>query len=177
MGIKSILKSIWRYTFINPYTAVIKYVFQRPMTEWYGEKDITRYQEDLIRRTGNWRGILAINKENCIECYACVRACPNRCIHLEQVDENENAVPFYYIGRCLWCHSCVEACNHDALHFTHEFEFHAYDFNKEKLLLDSDELQFYFDEYMEEDIKKRAREIAPKKREYIRKRLARKKQQ
>lgn len=55
--------------------------------------------------------LLKINKETCIACYACVRACPVKAIRVSGEREKPEIIP----ERCIGCGSCVAACGPGAI--------------------------------------------------------------
>jgi len=55
--------------------------------------------------------LLKINKEKCIECYACVRACPVKAIRVQSNQVKPEIIP----ERCIGCGSCVAVCGPEAI--------------------------------------------------------------
>jgi Na+-translocating ferredoxin:NAD+ oxidoreductase RNF subunit RnfB len=55
--------------------------------------------------------LLKIQRQSCIACYACVRACPVKAIRVQ----NENVKPEIIPERCIGCGSCVAVCGPGAI--------------------------------------------------------------
>ena len=55
--------------------------------------------------------LLKINSETCIDCYACVRACPVKAIRVQTESVKPEIIP----ERCIGCGSCVAVCGPGAI--------------------------------------------------------------
>jgi len=55
--------------------------------------------------------LLKINSKSCIDCYACVRACPVKAIRVQSEDVKPEIIP----ERCIGCGSCVAVCGPGAI--------------------------------------------------------------
>ena len=55
--------------------------------------------------------LLKINSKTCIDCYACVRACPVKAIRVQSEDVKPEIIP----ERCLDCGSCAAVCGPGAI--------------------------------------------------------------
>lgn len=55
--------------------------------------------------------LLKILREECISCYACVRACPVKAIRVQ----NDQTIPEIIPGRCIGCGSCLASCGPGAI--------------------------------------------------------------
>ncbi len=108
-----------------------------------------QYPDEKLTISPRFRGLhehLRDNgdKEKCVACGLCAKACPSDCIRIEGI-EDENGVrkaSVYEIEmlRCIFCGFCEEACPVDAIHLSNEYEiaatkldFHLY--SKERLLV------------------------------------------
>jgi formate hydrogenlyase subunit 6 len=90
---------------------VIKNLFRRPFTVKYPK----------VRREvpEGYRGKPVINREKCIRCWMCIRACPDRAISINK----ETRTPMIWLGRCTYCGECAEACPTRAIRMTRDYEF------------------------------------------------------
>lgn len=59
----------------------------------------------------NMEPLLKINNDKCIECYACVRACPVKAIRVQTVQTK----PEILAERCIGCGSCTAVCGPGAI--------------------------------------------------------------
>jgi NAD(P)H-quinone oxidoreductase subunit I len=113
-----------------------KHLFRKPITTQYPEERL-----DVSRRT---RGSQLIwNRDTCIACSACARACPVGCIDIvtSRGDDNKLRVDDISIdfGQCIFCGLCVEACPiGDVLYMSYNWEYAEY--QRQKLVLSNDEL-------------------------------------
>ncbi len=116
----------------------LKHLFRHPITTQYPEERLT-----VSRRIrGNE---LVWNKEECIACSLCARACPHGCIDIvTSKGENKKLVVDRLdvdMGLCIFCGLCVEACpREEALFMGYAFERATYQrqdlaLSKEDLLL------------------------------------------
>ena len=63
--------------------------------------------------------------DKCIACSKCVKACPNQCIKMVQIEhETLGKVkrPEVNVGRCMMCGNCAEVCPTNAMIVTPEFD-------------------------------------------------------
>lgn len=71
--------------------------------------------EKLVPYPG-YRGALIFDVNTCIGCNLCVKACPSKCIDLQNSSNEAGKkiaqVDWYTIdfGKCNWCRLCEEAC-------------------------------------------------------------------
>jgi formate hydrogenlyase subunit 6/NADH:ubiquinone oxidoreductase subunit I len=85
-----------------------------------------------------WRGLMEVDWSQCIGCGLCSRVCPNQCITMEAIpeeevkdyfirsnqDEKKKKVdrPAFDIGRCCFCGNCMEYCPTEAITMDGGFE-------------------------------------------------------
>ena len=102
----------------------IRHLLRRPVTTQYPEERLT-----VSRRT---RGTehLVLDKEQCIACGACTRACPHGCIDVvgSRDAEGKRVVDKFEwdSGRCIFCGLCVEACPRENLFMNYGYEQASY---------------------------------------------------
>lgn len=73
-----------------------------------------------------YRGRPGVIWEHCVSCEQCVRICPNKCLEMGEVLDdqgNKKMVPAYLnLGRCLYCGFCAEICPTEAMLMTEAYE-------------------------------------------------------
>jgi NAD(P)H-quinone oxidoreductase subunit I len=97
----------------------MKNALRRPITTQYPEQKL-----NISRRTrGNQ---LVWDKDRCIACSMCARACPVNCITMvTSRDENKKLKVDkmdYDAGLCIFCGLCVEACPQKCLYMSTDYE-------------------------------------------------------
>ncbi len=69
------------------------------------------------------------NKEKCVACGLCAKACPSDCIKIESIEDEDGVrkAGIYEIEmlRCIFCGFCEEACPVGAIHLTTKYELAA----------------------------------------------------
>ncbi len=95
----------------------IKYFFKKKITLCYPEK------KEILPLS--FRGMHKYNKNKCIACGACKRACPVSCIDINSEGKGKdlkiNEFKIDY-GHCLFCSLCEEACPMGALFLSSHFD-------------------------------------------------------
>ena len=90
---------------------VLKNLFRKPFT--------VKYPYVKVEPPEGYRGKPAMNRDKCIKCWQCIRACPDRAIGVDK----ETKTPSIWLGRCTYCGECAEACPTKAIIMTKEFAF------------------------------------------------------
>lgn len=104
---------------LNTVIEEIKDLFRKRETE--------KYPEEKARINKEYRGEHIHNKDKCIYCGKCAKACPSFAIRVDKEDENWEV----NLGKCLFCGRCEEVCPTDAISFSNNFEMSKKD--KEEL--------------------------------------------
>ncbi len=114
----------------------LKHLFRKPITTQYPEEKLT-----VSRRIrGNE---LIWNRDTCIACSICARACPIGCIDIitsrgadKKLKVDNITIDF---GLCIFCGLCVEACPiGNTLFMSYNYEHAAY--QRQKLVLSNNDL-------------------------------------
>jgi len=113
----------------------LKHLFRKPITTQYPEERLT-----ISRRTrGNE---LIWDKDACIACSLCAKACPHGCIDIvTSRDENKKLVVDKLevdMGLCIFCGLCVEACPKESLFMGYAYERASY--RRQDLVLSKEDL-------------------------------------
>ena len=117
-------------------TLTLKHLFRKPIT--------TQYPEERLTVSRRIRGTQLIwNRDTCVACSACARACPVSCIDIvtSRGDDRKLKVDNITIDFrvCIFCGLCVEACpTGNTLFMSHNWE-HA-EYQNQKLVLSNDDL-------------------------------------
>lgn len=61
--------------------------------------------------------IIQLNRDKCVGCNACVRACPAGDANIAKTDENGKLIIHVDDDRCIKCGACIKACSHNARTF------------------------------------------------------------
>jgi len=114
----------------------LKHLFRKPIT--------TQYPEERLNVSRRTRGTQLIwNRETCIACSACARACPISCIDIltSRGDDKKLKVDNFSVdfGKCIFCGLCVEACPPgNVLYLSYNWEYAEY--QRQNLVLSNDQL-------------------------------------
>ena len=140
-GALSICKGLWVtiVTFFRP-KATVRYPF-RDEAENY--KPRAGYRGDFALITDKESGEL-----RCTACMSCVKACPDKCIHITGEGKGKERKPVEFtidVGLCMFCWLCVEACPFDALTMTPDYE--QAELDPRKLIRSIDDLRQRGEEY------------------------------
>lgn len=114
------------------------------ITEKWGARPIPARYRGVIGLTTD----LESGRENCIGCMACMRICPDHCIHIEteKRDGHRGRYPVRFIvdlSLCSFCGLCVEACPTPSLIHTHLWQLGGY--SRADLILNKDQLLHWGD--------------------------------
>ncbi len=113
-----------------------QHLFRKPIT--------TQYPEERLNVSRRTRGTQIIwNRDTCIACSACARACPIGCIDMSTSRGEDKKLKVDNItidfGLCIFCGLCVEACPvGNAIFLSYNWEYAEY--QRSKLILSNDEL-------------------------------------
>jgi len=99
---------------------VLRNLFRRPAT--------VKYPYVRVEPPEGYRGRPSIDKEKCIQCWLCIKTCPDRAITVNMKTKK----PSIWLGRCLFCGECAEVCPTRAITMTKDFELATYDIQKAK---------------------------------------------
>ena len=108
----------------------MKNALRRPITTQYPEQKL-----NISRRTrGNQ---LIWDKNTCIACSMCAKACPVHCIDMVTSRDEDNKLKVnkmdYDAGLCIFCGLCVEACPKTCLFLSADYEKARYSIKDFKL--------------------------------------------
>ena len=101
-------------------TNVFKNLFSKPAT--------LRYPFEKREPVKKYRGKIEWDKEKCIYCGLCAKACPAVAIHVVKDKENEANNKWEWNPlRCIGCGECVAICPKDALSQSEIYNAPVYD--------------------------------------------------
>ncbi|MBO8137740.1 MAG: NADH-quinone oxidoreductase subunit I [Desulfotomaculum sp.] len=101
-----------------------------------------QYPDEIYSLPDRFHGRFKLDKDACISCGMCVRACPNNVIKMETetVARKKRLLKYVMdIKYCLFCGFCVESCPKNALGYEKDFELAQYKLDKVPLVLVDEE--------------------------------------
>lgn len=110
--------------------------------ELFTKKVTVQYPDEIYPLPDRFHGKFKLNKDACISCGMCVRACPNKVITMETetVARKKRLLKYTMdIKYCLFCGLCVEACPKNALGYVKDFELAQYKRDKLTVVLAAEE--------------------------------------
>lgn len=112
--------------------------------QWSRKPITTQYPEQKLNVSRRIRGLQLIwDKEVCIACSACSRACPAGCLTMETSKNENNKLKVdkieLDIGICITCGMCVEACPKDCLYMSCDYEKASY--SRKSFILTGEDLE------------------------------------
>ena len=125
----------------------IKHIFRKKVTLRYPE------QKPVLGAEFRGRPVLVKehDQERCVACGLCARACPPLAISMqanETQDEKERYPETFEINmlRCIYCGFCEDVCPEEAIVMSSDYDLNFSNredaiFDKERLLIEKDELQ------------------------------------
>ena len=66
--------------------------------------------------------IIKVDKEKCVGCNACVRACPVGDANIAKMDENKKLRILIDDDKCIRCGACIRACSHNSRSFEDDMD-------------------------------------------------------
>lgn len=66
--------------------------------------------------------IINVEKEKCVGCNACVRACPVEDANIAKMDEDGTVRILIDDDKCIRCGECIRVCSHKARTFEDDLE-------------------------------------------------------
>lgn len=119
----------FKYLFKKPVT--LQYPEERPAVEKLGYTHSLEVEKE--QKLGGYRGFHYFEKDKCIGCLLCVRACPVDCIVMDIKREGKKVEILKYevdYTKCMFCDLCVDPCPVDCIHMTGEnIDFSTWDKN------------------------------------------------
>ena len=93
---------------------VLKNLFSKPAT--------LKYPYERREPPEDFRGKPECNRDQCVSCGICARACPAWAI---TYDDEEK--PIFDLGRCVYCGECADNCPTSAIEMTDDYELAVFD--------------------------------------------------
>lgn len=92
-------------------------------------------------------GEIYLDKEKCVGCNACVRACPIIDANVARTDEQGNLIIHVDEKRCIKCGACIRACSHHARTYSDDMDSFINDMKsgKEIVLIAAPSIKIAFD--------------------------------
>ncbi len=141
-----------------------RHMFKKPVTY--------QYPEDVVPVATRYRGMHFLEQDKCIACRACEKACPVDCIEIRFLRHPGSVNEWFEFSldynKCMFCELCCSPCPEDCIHEGKEFGFARYerselvvDLTTWKGLRDVDHQRI---KEAEEEKKRKAAEMAAKKK-------------
>lgn len=122
-GFAGTLKGLW---------VTLRHLFLPSITVNYPVAKLKPYER--------FRGILLFDPVTCIGCNLCVKACPSKCIDLENLKTPEGKkvakVSWYSIdfGKCNYCRLCEESCPTKPKSVWHSLDYEQVFFTRHEMV-------------------------------------------
>jgi len=85
-----------------------------------------KYPKKRREMPEDYRGAPRVNRELCIRCWNCIRACPSRAISINP----QTKTPRINLGKCIYCGECAEVCPTKAIRMSKDYELATLDKSK-----------------------------------------------
>lgn len=87
------------------------------------------YPNGKLQIVDKYRGRIAYDPANCVNCGLCVRNCPAGALKIvnEGTKENPEMKALLNVGHCVFCCQCVDSCRRNCLSFTQNIDLSSLD--------------------------------------------------
>ena len=92
-----------------------------------GQRLTAMYPEVILELPEEYRGMIKLDLDKCVQCGLCARICPANAIKMYRRENKRN--PGINYQRCIFCGFCVDICPVGALELTsvHDSAFYTLD--------------------------------------------------